>query len=152
MDFAQFLTDETKEIEGVWKPLGGGAEARIARLNNDNFKKEFRARTKSNRAILDQDDEASDELTERIVIELMAKHILKDLRGVKVPDLDIFSEGIRGKTIGPNAGEVAFTPKIGLELLRSSEDFARKIRAYAEAQESYSLQIEDDAAKNSLDG
>lgn len=150
MDFAQFLTDESKEIEGVWKPLGGGAEARVARLNNDNFKKEFRARTKSNRAILDQDDEASDELTERIVIELMAKHILKDLRGVKIPDLDIFSEGIRGKTIGPNAaeGEVPFTPKIGLELLRSSEDFARKIRSYAEAQESYALQVEDGAAKN----
>jgi len=149
MDFSRFLTDEVAEIEGVWKPIGGGAEVRIARLNNPNFRKAFQAKSKANRALLDQDDEAANELLENIMLELMARHVLKDVKGITVPDLEQFSPEIRGKTIGV---DVPYSSKIGHELLCASRDFAQKIRQLSEAMENFQIEQEEKAVKNSSDG
>lgn len=149
MDFSRFLTDEVAEVEGVWKPIGSGAEVRIARLNNPNFRKAFQAKSKANRALLDQDDEAANELLENIMLELMARHVLKDVKGITIPDLDQFSPEIRGKTIGT---DLPYSVKIGHELLCASRDFAQKIRQLSEAMENFQTEQEEKAVKNSSDG
>lgn len=126
-DISDFLTDPSKEAEGVWFPLGKKREIKLARAKNDDYKRQIRAKYKANRAILEQEDDAAADLNDQIMIEIYAQTIVKGLRvdGVEVP----------------------YTPTDGVKMLQNP-DFRDKVFAYANTADSYKTKAEDAAVKS----
>lgn len=130
MDLSELMTDPKAEVEGVWCPLGNGARIKVARVNNDQYTKELRRKFKSNKAVLEQDDDFANEKSEEIMIEVFAKTILKDVEGIT----------INGKDIGK------YSPETGITLLRV-KDFREKVKHYADNFDIFKKK-EDEEAKN----
>lgn len=121
-------TDENLEVEGIWRDFGKGARAKIARWQNSEFQKMMRRKYKSNRVILEQEDDVADKVSTDVLIEVMAHTILKGMEGFR----------FKGKAIDK------YTPAIGIEVLKI-KDFRDKIRGFAEDMQSYRTKQEDDA-------
>lgn len=130
-DISDLLTDETREVEGVWRDLPKGAAVKVGRWQNDEFQKMMRRKFKSNRVMLEQDDDISDKVSLDILVEVMAHTILKDVRNLK------FGGSVIEK----------YTPAIGVKLLKV-KDFRDKVRAFAEDVNVYRVKQEDDAVKS----
>lgn len=78
-DLASFKTDTTKEAEGVWVDFGGGAEFKIASLNNPQFQKAFSAK----KAPYDkQRKEMTDEQMLEVMVHCIAKYVVLDWKNV----------------------------------------------------------------------
>lgn len=129
-DLESLVTDEALEVEGVWRDLPKGAKAKIARWNNKEFQKMMRRNFKSNRVILEQDDDISDQVSEEILIKVMAHTVLRDLTGAM----------FKGE-------EVKYTPEVGMKLLKI-KDFRDKVKGLSEDMNSYQTQKEDEAVKS----
>ncbi len=130
-DIGDLCTDEKAEVEGVWRDLPRGAKIKVARWQNKEFQRMMRRNFKSNRVILEQEDDVSDSVSEEILIKVMAHTVLRDITGA----------GFKGKLIEK------YTPDIGIELLKV-KDFREKVRAYSEDFNSFSLKQEDAAVKS----
>lgn len=126
-DISDYLTDPKKENEGVWFPLGKGREIKLARAKNDDYKRQIRAKYKANRAVLEQEDDASADLNDDIMIEIYAQTVIKGLR--------------------VNGVELPYAPTEGIKLLKNV-DFREKIFAYANTADSYKAKAEDAAVKS----
>ena len=78
MDLLDFYTDGPKSREGVWVAVPGGAELKIRRMDNPDYKAFVqRVRAERGRRI------ASDEETREVLREAVAATILLDWRGVE---------------------------------------------------------------------
>lgn len=132
MDFESFLTNHQYENEGVWVQIGKDAHIKVARASeaNEAYTSALRAKYKDHRYDLEQEDDSARALENQILIELYADHILKDLRGLK-------KDGV----------EIVYTPKVGRELLKNKDFFAR-VRQHATNFEHFKQKAEDDAVKN----
>lgn len=130
-DISDLLTDETREVDGVWRDLPRGAGVKVGRWQNDEFQKMMRRKFKSNRVMLEQDDDISDKVSLDILIEVMAHTILKDVKNIK------FGGAVIEK----------YTPAIGIKLL-TVKDFRDKVRAFAEDVNVYRVKQEDEAVKS----
>lgn len=130
-DVAALITDETKEVEGVWKSLSSKASVKVARWGNDNFNRMMRRKYKANRAVMEAEDDVSEKVSVDILIEVMASTVLMDVKGL----------GFKGKLIEK------YTPEIGMELLRV-KDFREKIKGFSEDVDSYLAAKEEEAVKN----
>lgn len=130
-DISDLLTDETREVDGVWRDLPRGAGVKVGRWQNDEFQKMMRRKFKSNRVMLEQDDDISDKVSLDILIEVMAHTILKDVKNIK------FGGAVIEK----------YTPAIGIKLLKV-KDFRDKVRAFAEDVNVYRVKQEDEAVKS----
>lgn len=73
--FAQFATDATAENSGVWKDYGDN-QFLIARAGNKAYSKLLGEVVSRHKATLDLGGEAADQLSDRLMIEVMAKTIL----------------------------------------------------------------------------
>lgn len=85
MNLANFATNETLEIEGVWQPIGGGARLKIARENNPKFVNLLRSklspyRSAAQRSALPQDE------SEKMMSEILAETILLDWENIEDVD------------------------------------------------------------------
>ena len=132
MDFESFYTNTQAENEGVWVQISRDASIRVARASdaNEAYTTALRSKYKDHRYDLEQDDEHSQKLQEDIMVDLYADHILKDVKGLK-------KDGV----------EIVYNPKVGRELLRNKDFFAR-VRQHATSVDHYRQKAEDDAVKN----
>jgi hypothetical protein len=119
-DVSNLVTDETKEVAGVWKDLSSNAKVKIARWGNTEFTRALRRKFKANRVIMEADDDISEKVSTDLMIEVMADTILKDVQGL----------GFQGKLIEK------YTPEIGRKLLQI-KDFRDKIKGIAEDTDAY---------------
>lgn len=78
-DLNEFRKNEDLATGGVWIPVGGGAEFKIASLDNPNFTEAFR---KSIQPYQDLKREVPDDDQEEIMTTCMAKHVLLDWKNV----------------------------------------------------------------------
>lgn len=124
-------SDPKLEEEGVWRPLGNGAEALVARVGNKKFRSMIRRKLKANRVIIEQEDDLADEVSEEVMIEVYAHTILLDLKGVSID----------GKPLEK------YTPAIGVKLL-SMRDFRERIKAYADDAEAYRVKRDEEVGKS----
>lgn len=126
-------TDPKKEIEGVWRPFTDGSRLKIARIGNPAYRSLLRRKVKSNRAVLDNEDDLADKVSDKVLGEVMAETILLDWEGVTI-----------------NGESVPYTKELGRTLLCDPEnrDFREKVKSYAEDAEAYRKKVEDESVKN----
>src|SRR5687768_6005127 len=89
MKISRLRTDQKKEAEGVWVPVGEGLEIRVARIGNPAYEAFLRRETRPvQRAVRAgmADPKAMEEISNRA----MARHVLLDWRNLEdeVPDPD----------------------------------------------------------------
>lgn len=78
-DINQFRTDDSLSKAGVWVDFGASAEFKIASFGNEDFGVEFRRRTDP---WTKMGVEVPDDEQETIMVELLAKYIVLDWKGV----------------------------------------------------------------------
>lgn len=78
-DLNDFRKDEDLSTDGVWIEFGGGAEFKIASLDNPNFTEAFRKKVKPYQ---DLKREVPEDDQETIMVECMARHVVLDWKGV----------------------------------------------------------------------
>lgn len=84
MDLLDFHTSGEKAQNGVWIPMGGGTELLIARMDNPKYKAFIQeARQKRGRR------RATDEETQEVLREAVAKTVLLDWRGLTLNDEEV---------------------------------------------------------------
>lgn len=76
-----FSTDKSLELNGVWVPLGDSAELLIARLNNPEYRKSFESHITRYKSAVEKGT-LDEETAKTILIEVMAKTILLDWKGL----------------------------------------------------------------------
>ncbi len=131
-DISDYFTDGKAELEGVWRSLGKDKkgqvrEVKLARLNNEEYNSFLRRKQRANQAILEQQDDDAFKLAEEINKEALARTIIKGLR--------------------VNGSEVAYTPELGLTLLKN-RDFHAKINALAGQMDAYKEHEETEEGKS----
>lgn len=137
--FKSTVIDPKAEIDGVWKLLQRGVEAKIARVNNPDYRRVLRRKVKPLRASLDQDDDVAMEISDELMQEVYAKTIFKDLR---------VAEGVSLKIDGVAYENGKFTEALALKLLKN-EILRNKIKALAEDENSFLLFGDESAGKDS---
>ena len=78
--FAQFATNEAAENDGVFVPFGE-AQFLVAREGNRKYVKLLTAAVEKNQKLLDAKDDAASDLSDKIMIDVMAKSILLGWEG-----------------------------------------------------------------------
>lgn len=81
--FAQFAVDEKKELEGVWQEIGGGAKLLIARAGNKKYARMLAREVEKHQRALDVKNEAADELSDRIMVDVLAQTVLIGWEGIQ---------------------------------------------------------------------
>lgn len=71
----QFGTDEQKEVQGVWHPMGDG-RVLVARSGNRKYAKAISKAYQQNQHLLQVETDEADKLGDDIVIDVMARTIL----------------------------------------------------------------------------
>ena len=80
-NFSSFATDITLENEGKWFPMSKTAQVKVARTGNAKYQELLQAKLKE--AHLDSmPDKEANEVAEGIVIEVMARTVLLDWKGL----------------------------------------------------------------------
>lgn len=79
--FAQYATDESKEAEGVWVTLGREDDPKapailVARSGNKKYTKMITREVEKNQRALDLKNDAADELSDQLMISVMANTVL----------------------------------------------------------------------------
>lgn len=86
--FAQFATDETKEADGVWVSLGREDDPKapailVARSGNKKYTKLITRQVEKHQRALDLKNDAADDLSDQLMIEVMATTILLGWRNIE---------------------------------------------------------------------
>jgi len=126
----EFGTDEKKEIEGVWEDMGDGFSIKIARANNPNYDKWFTRLTKGIKRQL-RNDTVPEEKSRAIMIQIMAKTILLDWKGM-------FEDG----------KEVKYSEKEAVRVLTEYKDFRTTITEMSSSITLFRMEEDEDAEKN----
>ena len=127
--FAQYATDETAELEGVWIPHGD-AKFLIARSGNRHYGKELSRLVEQNKVLLDAKDDAADKLSEQIMIDVLASTILLGWEGV----------GFKGQPL-------TYTKENAMMLL-GVKDFRRKVVEWSDDLTHFKAKLVEDQAGN----
>lgn len=127
--FDEFATDEKKENEGVAMPYKT-AKLVIARSGNRAYSKALSEAVNKHQMELDGDDEASQKLSDELMIDCIANHILKGWEGVKY----------KGETL-PYSVENA-------KKLLAHKDFRVQVMKMADDREKFKVKLDEAQAKN----
>lgn len=87
--FTAFATDEEKEVNGVWNEIGDGAELLIARSGNRAHSRKLSQLFDRHARALDQKNEASEKLSEQIIIDATAEHVLLGWKKIKFKGVEL---------------------------------------------------------------
>ncbi len=87
--YTAFATDEEKEISGVWHQIGDGAEILVARAGNRAYTRKLTTMFDKNQRALDQKNEAADKLSDQILIDAAAEHLLLGWRGIQFKGVEL---------------------------------------------------------------
>lgn len=127
----EYDIDPKKELEGVWEPLGGGAEVLVAAWNNPKFDKALADQPRQIRRRMDR-GKLSDEEDREIMVVVVADTILLDW-----------------KHIADDGKDVKYSNKAAIDRLASYPRFFRDIVAIANDESRYLREDEEDSLKNS---
>lgn len=111
--FEQYATDDVAENQGVWVPHGD-AKFLVARSGNRAYGKELSKLVEQNKVLLDKGDEAADKLSEKLMIEVLAKTVLLGWEGV----------GFKGQPLEYTTENAA--------MLLAVKDFRRKVAEWSD--------------------
>ena len=131
----KIATDPAKEANGVWRDYKDGSQLLIARTGNPNYRSMLKRLVKSQRSVIDNDDDLADKVGDKIFAKVMAETILLDWRGIA----------------GPDGTELKYTSALGTEVLSdpANRDFREAVKNYADDAEAYRRQVEAVAVGNS---
>jgi hypothetical protein len=87
--YQQFASDETKESQGVWCPQGGEASLLVARSGNRAYARMLSREVEKHQRTLDLKNDAADEMSDKIMIDVMAETILLGWKGIQFKGADL---------------------------------------------------------------
>jgi len=87
--FTNFATDEEAENGGAWRSIGSGASLLIARSGNKRYSRLLTEQVAQHRETLDLKNEVADAKSDEILIDVIAKTILLDWKGVSYKGKDM---------------------------------------------------------------
>jgi hypothetical protein len=128
--FEEFATDAVLETGGAWVPYKGGTEFLIARDNNENYGEAISAALSEHAEALERKDDAAKKLSEELMIDVVAKHILKGWKNVKY----------KGKML-------EYSIENAKTLLRH-KDFLTFVRSTSRNRDLYKAKLIEEQAKN----
>ncbi len=123
--FTEFATDENLEKNGAVVKLGKDSSLLIARAGNRAYAKAITKAVEASRADLDGDDEAAADLSDKIMIDVMAETILLGWDNVS----------FKGADLGAYTQEKAKT-------LLEVKDFRKLVAQHADNMENYKVKAE----------
>jgi hypothetical protein len=121
---ASFLTDPKLEDEGVWKPIGKGAELLLARAGNRKYAKMLNKQITANSNTLDLDDDIAEAKSDEIMITCLAAHVL-----------------LGWKKLSFGGKEVAYSPE-NAKMLLAVKDFRKLVMRLSDDMEAYLVKKE----------
>lgn len=127
--FAQYATNETREVQGAWVEHGD-AKFLIGRAGNSKYIKLFAAEIEKNQQLLDKKDDAADALSEKIMMKVMVETVLLGWENVS----------FKGKPLTYS--------KANAELLLGVKDFRRLVTKWSDDINNYKVKEEEAQAKN----
>ena len=127
----EFGTNKKLETEGVWEDFGNGCKVLIARQGNENYKKAFRKLSKPYQNAIRRNN-LSDEIAERILIEVMAETIVLDWSGMEEDGKDI-----------------KYSKEECFRILKSYPDFKNEVSFRSESMELFKQEMDAETEKNS---
>lgn len=127
--FAEFATDETLENEGVEMPYKS-AKLIIARSGNHAYSTALSEVVNKHQMELDSKDEAARKLSDKLMIECIAAHILKGWSGMSYKGVEL-----------PYTLENA-------KMVLAHKDFRQQVMRMADDREAFKAKMEDAQAKN----
>lgn len=87
--FAKYATDTNAELNGTWRDIEGGARLLIARMNNNRYGKLLGKLFKVHQQVLESDTDQADEVSDKVMIEVVAKTILLGWSGLSYKGVPI---------------------------------------------------------------
>lgn len=129
-DISKLETNKDLEENGVWMPIGEGAEVKVARIGNEKYLSLLRKKVKANRAVLENEDDLAAKMSEKVAIEVYARTILLDWKGIA-------ANGVPLEVNVANA-----------EKLLAIKDFREKVKNYAESMENFQDKKEEEIIKD----
>lgn len=130
--FSTFATDEKLEIEGRWVPFDTKTSFKIARAYNKHFSRLFTRLYNSNKLAIQSKGKEAEELSERIMCEVMAKTILLDWKG---------PVAIKGEDLGTYSVEAA-------QKALMLKGFREWVQAQADEVSAYKVEQDEEDSKN----
>lgn len=131
MDFQKmFVTNKTKEQEGVWQVGPDGSQFLIARAGNEKFSKLAGELLKPYRKLI-QMGRADDKVIMPIIADVTARTVLLDWKGMKDGDV-----------------EVPYSTEEAKKRLLASTDFADFIAGLSQQVGAYQDEAQEAATKN----
>lgn len=127
--FAQYATNEAAENEGAWVEHGD-AKFLVARSGNRKYVRMITNLVEKNQKLLDKKDDAADNLSDKIMIDVMASSILLGWEGV----------AFKGQEFPYNVDNA--------KTLLSIPDFRREVQKWAEDRTNFQAKEEAEAVKN----
>ena len=127
-----FLTDKSKENQGVWVDLGEGARLLIARHGNERFKLRYQELTAPYAAAI-RTKTLSEAVAEKILKQILAETILLDWEGI----------------VDDDGNPVPYSVEKAMEFL-DIPDFRSFVEEMSKEQALYRKELEAQAEKNSL--
>ena len=82
--FKTFGTDTEREEEGTWVNLGGKAKILVARAGNKKYSRMLNTLVSKNQLALDAKTDEADDLSDEIMIDVIASTILLGWEGIEV--------------------------------------------------------------------
>ena len=125
-----FGTDAKKETEGVWHPIDGELEIKIARIGNPNYQKRFQAMSKPHRRAIRRGT-LSDSVAEKLLVQCLAETIVLDW-----------------KNLEDNGKEVPYSLDAAIDLLTKYPELRNYINDIANELEGYQAEDDEEAAEN----
>lgn len=136
--FADYATDEAKEIDGAWHTLAPGAEILVARSGNRKYARKLAVEVEKHQHVLDAAGDDSDKLSDQIMIDVMAETILLGWRG----------DNFKYKGAVYTCPEDAAKRKEAAKLLLSVKDFRQRVAKLSNDFDAYRVKQEAETVKN----
>lgn len=127
--FKAYAVDETKEETGTWMEIGD-AGFLIARAGNRKYIKLLSKEVERNQKALDCKDKAADELSDKIMVDVIARTILLDWKNVQYQDKALEYSVDNAK------------------MLLAHKDFRREVMRLADDFSAYKLAKDEEDEKN----
>lgn len=129
--FSSFATDEALEVEGTWFHLSKTARVRVARAGNEKYLKALRKGLEANRIDFESASDESNEVAEKLMIDVMADTILLGWEGLS----------FQGKPMEYS--------RINARVLLRVKDFRKKITGFSESFEAFKVKAQEDLGNDS---
>lgn len=130
--FKTFAVDLNAEVDGVWRDFHG-AKFLIARARNDRYNKAITERYAEHREVLEQDTAKAEEISARLMAEVIADTIILDWKNV----------GFKGKKLPYSRENV-----IKLFTAPELRDFCDALLELSQETSAYLLKQEKEQEKN----